>query len=309
MAIKIVPIEDQEGFWACERLQQEIWGFAELAIIPDHLMIVASKNGGLLLGAYDDERSKLVGFAFSLLGLEGGRLRHWSLMTGVLPEVRYRGVGYQLKLAQREHVLAQGIELIAWTYDPLQSANAHFNFAKLGVLAQKYERDFYGEMRDRLNRGLPSDRLLVEWWLRSPRVEAKLARRYRLPRMEELLAGGGVEEDEGEGEGSVALVNRTELREGWLVNVEYELDLEAERLLIEVPTDTPMMRERAMELARRWREETREIFEGYLGRGYLVSEFFTTAEGGRRRGYYLLERVPPEEVLQREGVQLTEMTR
>jgi len=297
--VEIRPIEDQQGLRECERLQREIWGFVELAVVPDHLMLVASKNGGLLLGAYD-ERGRLVGFSFSLLGLreeEGRRLHHWSLMTGVLPDVRYRGVGYRLKLAQRERVLEQGIELISWTYDPLQSANAHFNFAKLGVIAREYERDFYGEMRDQLNRGLPSDRLTVEWWLRSPRVEAKLARRYRLPSVEELLEGGA------------ELVNRTELEGDWLVNAGYKLDLEGERLLIEVPTDTPAMKEQALELARRWREETREIFESYLGRGYLVSEFLTVEveeEGGRRRrGYYLLERAAPEEVLRREGLNLS----
>jgi len=286
MGIEIRPIDSFRELRECERLQREIWGFAEAGVVPDHLLLTAVRNGGCLLGAYDD--GKLIGFVFSLFGQEGGRPKHASLMAGVLPDLRYRGIGYRLKLAQRAFVLGQGLELVTWTFDPLQSANAHFNFKKLGVIAQRYERDYYGEMRDELNRGLPSDRLLVEWWLTSPRVEAKIGGSYDLPAVDELLSRGA------------KLVNRTELEEGWLANVHIDIDLQgAELLLVEIPTDTPEMKAEDLGLAQRWRAETREIFERYLARGYLVSEFITAGGEDRRRGYYLLERVDREEVLER----------
>jgi len=283
MEIEIRPIEDHRGLRECEQLQQEIWGFAEQAVVPDHLLLTAVRNGGCLLGAYDGE--KLIGHVFSLIGYEEGRPKHASLQLGVLPDLRYRGVGYRLKLAQRAFALKQGIELITWTFDPLQSANAHLNFKKLGTIARRYERDYYGEMRDELNRGLPSDRLLVEWWLTSPRVEAKIGESYALPSVDELLSQGA------------ALVNQTELRDGWLTNIEYHLNLRgAEFLLVEIPTDITRMKAEDLKLACRWRAETREIFEHYLAQDYLVSEFITE---DRRRGYYLLERVSLEEVLKR----------
>jgi len=297
MGIEIKPITDHRGLLECERLQREIWGFTAAAVVPDHLLLTVIRGGGCLLGAYND--GKLIGFVFSLVGFDQGRLKHSSLMAGVLPEARYHGIGYRLKLAQREFALKQGIELITWTFDPLQSANARFNFKKLGTIARNYERDYYGNMRDELNQGLETDRFAVEWWLHSPRVDAKINGSYRLPTLDELLSG------------SAKLVNRTEKAtptlplkgegegegDGWLVNVGYRLDLEgAEPLLVEIPTDTPKMKAENPELARRWRAETREIFEHYLAQGYLVSEFITE---DKQRGYYLLERASPEEVLER----------
>lgn len=283
--IEIRPIADHQGLLECERLQREIWGFAEQAVVPDHLLLTAIEGGGCLLGAYSGER--LIGFVFSLVGLQEGRLKHCSLMAGVLPEARYRGVGYKLKLAQRAFALDQGIELITWTFDPLQSANAHFNFKKLGVLARRYEENYYGDMRDQLNRGIESDRLIVEWWLTSPRVEAKLKGEYFLPTVEELHAQGA------------EVVNRTELARSqgsrFLANLDYRLDLGGGKLLLEIPTNTPEMRAEAPELARRWRLETRAIFGHYLSQGYLVSEFIMEGE----RGFYLLERASPEEILSR----------
>lgn len=300
MEIAIRLIEDHRGLLECERLQQEIWSFAEAAVVPDHLLLTAIKGGSCLLGAYDD--GKLIGFVFSLVGLDGGRLQHSSLMAGVLPEARYRGIGYRLKLAQREFALKQGIELITWTFDPLQSSNAHFNLKKLGTIARRYERDYYGDMRDELNRGLPSDRFLVEWWLTSPRVEAKIKGSYCLPTLDELLSQGVelVNQSKSTLPSPFTLRKDTGTRrgegEGWLSNAEYRLDLQAEKLLVEIPTDITEMKAENLELARRWRAETRAIYEHYLAQGYLVSEFITM---DKRRGFYLLERASKEEVLNR----------
>jgi predicted GNAT superfamily acetyltransferase len=223
----------------------------------------------------------MIGFVFGFVGLEGSKPKHCSLMCGVISERRYRGVGYQLKLKQREAVLAQGIELVTWTYDPLQSANAHFNFAKLGVIAQSYEQNLYGDIRDELNRGLPTDRLAVEWWVRSPRVIARVERGER-PKFPQGLT----------------IVNRTEERQGLLVNLEHDLNLNDKRLLVEIPRDIQALKQEDLELAQRWRLQTREIFEHYLERGYIISEFFAVELEGRKRGFYLLERASLEELLQ-----------
>ena len=285
--VEVRPIRDQEGLRECERLQREIWGFTELEVVPRYLLKTAIEGGGCLLGAYDKVTvgERLIGFVFSILGLheDEDKPKHCSFMAGVLSDLRYRGVGYRLKLAQREFALNQGVELITWTFDPLQSANAYFNFKKLGVISQSYKRNFYGEMEDELNRGLESDRFSVEWWLTSPRVKAKIEGGFNLPSVKELLSVGAER------------VNRTVIEGGWPVNTDYDLGLKGEKLLVEIPTDTPGMREEDLELARRWRAETREIFEHYLTQGYLVSEFIME-EG---KGFYLLERASKERVLNR----------
>ncbi len=285
ITIRAVEAHDHRSLKACEELQRIIWGSEPIQIIPDHILITAVANGGLLLMAYHDEEP--IGFAFSFLGLQEGRPKHCSLMAGVVAEARYRGVGYRLKLAQREHVLRQGLELITWTFDPLQSANARFNLHKLGALPVRYLREFYGEMRDELNRGLPTDRFFVEWWLRSRRVVSKLEKSYRTPTLAELLARG------------VPVINRTAEREGWRYNVELLPDLEAPRLLLEIPMSTPEMKRARPELARQWRMETRLLLEKYFERGYLVTEFLVQDD----RGYYLLEQATKEEVLERDGLQ------
>jgi len=278
MSIEIRPITTQEGFRECERLQKLIWGFEDASVVPHHLLITAQKGGGVLFGAYD--RGRMIGFVFGFVGLEGGKPKHCSLMCGVVSEQRYRGVGYKLKLKQREAVLSQGIELVTWTYDPLQSANAHFNFAKLGVIARSYERDLYGDIRDEINRGLATDRFTVEWWVKSPRVVARVEKGER-PKFPEGLN----------------IVNRTEEREGLSVNLEHDLDLSDERLLVEIPRDIQGLKRKDLELAQRWRFQTREIFENYLQKGYIVSEFFAVELEGRKRSFYLLERVSAEELL------------
>jgi predicted GNAT superfamily acetyltransferase len=292
--IHIAPITSLEGFHGCERLQQAVWGFTDMAVVPHHLLITARAHGGLLLGAYTEGKADtehLIGFLFSFPGLQylSGRWqsKHCSLMAAVLPEYRFRGIGYQLKLQQREFVLSQGLELITWTFDPLVSANAYFNFAKLGVIARRYEVDYYGDMGDELNRDLPTDRFTVEWWIRSPRVITKLKQTGtsglgqfdRLPR-----------------------INKTTLQSGVVINESIDLDLDETALLVEIPGDLGAMKERDLALAQRWRTETRAICEHYLKQGYLISEFFADSSNREhpRRGYYLLERVSVEELLGRE---------
>jgi predicted GNAT superfamily acetyltransferase len=150
-------------------LQQAIWGYAELDTVPDQMFVVAKKTGGQVLLAFDGERP--VGFALAFVALkESGAYLH-SHMVGVLAEYRDRGVGRLLKLAQREDALARRIELIEWTFDPLQLKNARFNIARLGAIVRRYIPNLYGRTSSPLHAGLPTDRLVAEWWVRSSRVE------------------------------------------------------------------------------------------------------------------------------------------
>ena len=175
--ISIKRLTTIQQFHQCEELQRRVWGMSDTDVVPLHLLLTVQKNGGLVLGAFD-EGGRMIGCLFGFLGARDAtaqQLKHCSHMMGVLEGWRGRGVGYQLKLAQREHALAQGLELVTWTYDPLESLNAALNIGKLGVVCRTYFRDLYGEMEDGLNVGLSSDRFQVEWWVASQRVAHRLA--------------------------------------------------------------------------------------------------------------------------------------
>mgnify|MGYP001772591981 CR=1 FL=1 len=164
-------LETVEDFLKCVEVQSEVWG-REFAV-PHHMLISAKRFGAVAIGAFEGE--KLIGFVFGIPGIYEGRLIHYSHMTAVIEEERYKGVGFKLKLLQRERVLSQGIDLIIWTFDPLQCLNAWFNLRKLGVIVRRYSVNHYGPLNDKINRGLESDRVYAEWWIKSRRVENRIA--------------------------------------------------------------------------------------------------------------------------------------
>ncbi|MGE5647098.1 MAG: acetyltransferase [Acidobacteriota bacterium] len=156
------------------RLQQQVWGFAESELLPVRAFVVASEIGGQVFGAFDGAR--MVGFCLAVPGLRpGGAGYLHSQMLGVLPEYRDRHVGRALKLAQRRDALEHSIELIEWTFDPLELKNAYFNIERLGAVVRRYVLNKYGTTTSPLHGSLPTDRCVAEWWLRSPRVDAALA--------------------------------------------------------------------------------------------------------------------------------------
>lgn len=155
----------------CVRVEHATWG--EEIAVPSAIFVVAHHTGGQVIGAYD--QGKMIGFTLGLAGVRAGKPFLHSHMTAVLPECRDRGVGRRLKLFQRQDALRRGIELIEWTFDPLEFRNAHFNFERLGAVARRYIPDCYGITESPLHAGLPTDRLVAEWWLNSERVKAILA--------------------------------------------------------------------------------------------------------------------------------------
>jgi predicted GNAT superfamily acetyltransferase len=155
----------------CVRVEHAVWG--EEIAVPSAVFVVAHHTGGQVVGAFHE--GKMAGFTLSLAAMRAGKPFLHSHMTAVQTDFRDRGIGRRLKLFQRQDALKRGIELIEWTFDPLDLKNAHFNFVRLGAVARRYIPDCYGVTRSALHAGLPTDRLVAEWWLRSERVKSILA--------------------------------------------------------------------------------------------------------------------------------------
>jgi len=162
-----------EEFRACVALQKEVWNFSDAELVPLRMFVVADKVGGQVMGAFDG--NEMVGFALSVPGTRTGHVYLHSHMLAVRKDYRNGGLGRRLKLMQREDALARGIELIEWTFDPLEIKNAYLNIERLGAIARRYNINQYGITSSPLQGGLPSDRLIAEWWLKSKRVEILLA--------------------------------------------------------------------------------------------------------------------------------------
>jgi predicted GNAT superfamily acetyltransferase len=170
--LRVERLNTSTEFDACVDLQQKIWQYSAGELLPRRVFFLAEKLGGHVLGAYDGDR--LVGFNLGLPAQRGGMGYIHSQMLAVLPEYRNSGVGRRMKLRQRDIALEQGIDLIEWTYDPLEIKNSFFNLARLGAITRRYEPDFYGASSSPLQGGLPTDRLYAEWWIRSPHAERVL---------------------------------------------------------------------------------------------------------------------------------------
>lgn len=174
--VHIRSLTELEEFSQCVALEQAIWGYDPADIIPRRVFLLASRIGGQVLGAFDSNLPSAppIGFAMALPGYRNGHPYLHSHMVGVLPEHRNRGIARALKLAQRNDALARGIDLMEWTFDPLEIKNAHLNIARLGAIIRRYQHNFYGPSSSPLQGGLPTDRVYAEWWLRSDRVERAL---------------------------------------------------------------------------------------------------------------------------------------
>ncbi|HDI75119.1 MAG: hypothetical protein DRJ52_03700 [Thermoprotei archaeon] len=275
-----------EDFYAIMHVQKEAWGMREEDIVPAHFLKAIADNGGVVFVAADEE-GKIVGFVLGILASKDSKTYHYSHMVAVLPEYRGKGIAYRLKLAQREKVLRQGLDLIMWTYDPLQGLNANFNFRKLGVICRLYYRNYYGEMRDQINIGLPSDRFKVEWWIKSPRVTKKLSGSYPSPTLKDL-------------ENIAESVVETEVIKGIRVVENITLDSSSEVLLVEIPESISKVRDIDLKLALEWRLKTRELFEHYFRREYIAVDFISIKENNLRRNFYILWKTSLEKVLKGE---------
>ncbi len=157
-----------EEFQACVHLQQEVWNVSDAELVPLHMFVVAEKIGGQIIGSFDGDT--LIGLVFSIPGNRNGRLYLHSHLLAVRESYRNLGLGRSMKLAQRDDALARGFELMEWTFDPLEIKNAFLNLHRLGAIARRYNSNQYGVSSSPLQGGLPTDRLVAEWWLKSRRV-------------------------------------------------------------------------------------------------------------------------------------------
>jgi predicted GNAT superfamily acetyltransferase len=267
--IVIRDIDGSAEMRAIEELQKEVWGIPDLDVVPLSHLVAAKAAGGVLLGAFD--RETLIGFVYGFVSHEHGTVAHHSHMLAVKPAYRNFNLGYKLKLAQRERVLAQGITVMTWTFDLLQSLNAHFNFNKLGVLADQYKIDFYGEDASSFLHRNGTDRLWVTWLLTSRRVSGRLEGTVPALELEMIpLVQLGIDDSP----------RRNDLTEG----------LSHEQALVEIPADINALERRTGELAFEWREATRWAFTEAIAAGYLVTDFYRQSRGEQRLGRYLLSR-------------------
>src|SRR6266478_317991 len=268
-----IVIRDIEGgaeMRAVEELQKEAWGIPDLDVVPLSHLVAAKAAGGVLLGAFDHET--LLGFVYGFVSHEHGTVAHHSHMLAVKPAYRNHNLGYQLKLAQRDRVLAQSIKRITWTFDPLQSLNAYFNFRKLGVLADTYKINFYGEATSSFLHQIGTDRLWVTWQLDSERVRERLQTEKQQTMVEPERIPCLVQF------GANHAPQRNEPSEG----------LGHEHFSIEIPADINALQNEKPGLAVEWREATRGAFTEAITSGYLVEEFYCSNRKGQPVGNYLL---------------------
>jgi predicted GNAT superfamily acetyltransferase len=304
-------LEDSDDLKAVEDLQRLVWTGSETEIVPMHMLMAAVHNGGLIIGAYEIEAAagepparvepgafrlipagaKLVGFVFGFPGLyftpDGPRPKHCSHMMGVHPDCRDQGIGFALKRAQWQMVRHQELDRITWTFDPLLSRNAHLNIARLGAVCNTYRRDEYGQLRDGLNVGLPSDRFQVDWWVRSERVFHRLSQRARgrlnLAHFQaagvSVLNPAGMDRDDLPRPDPIS-ADRTEA----FLSENYERQA---LVLVEIPADFLSLKDASLELGLEWRMHTRSLFEALFEGGYLVTDF-VYLPGATPRSYYIL---------------------
>ena len=259
-----------------EDLQKEVWILDDRDITPVTQLVAVRHAGGQLIGARDG--GTLIGFVYGFVGLEEGRTIHHSHMLAVKPAYRNSDVGYKLKLAQRERVLAQGITRITWTFDPLQSVNAYFNFCKLGVMSDTYKINFYGPETSSVLHRIGTDRLWVTWILDDDRVQQRL--------------DGKSAQHEVDSHATPLVVADAE---GWPRELASNEALAGAQALIEIPSDINSVQQQNAEQAMRWREATRRGFTKAFAAGFHVTDFFRQSRGGQSVGVYALSQGPTGE--------------
>ncbi len=257
---------------ACQEAQRRSWGISDDGyVLPVATMVGANLHGGLVIGAFLAS-GEAVAMSFAFLGRVEGRLCLYSQLTGVVPAYQSRGLGYEIKLFQREVARADGIECIAWAFDPLQAGNAHFNLSRLGARGVRYVENMYGERTDRLSAGVPTDRLIVRWDVMGPPpVPVSFASVKELPRLIDV------------GESGLSVV----VSEG----VNDVCGVDEPRILLEIPVDIAALRALEPGLAARWRSLIGQAFQLAFNKSYSAVHFVRDDSSTTRRGFYVLERM------------------
>ncbi|MFO0888152.1 MAG: hypothetical protein U0790_03285 [Isosphaeraceae bacterium] len=254
-AITIRPAQSVEDYRACQEAQRRAWGITEPGyVVPIATMVGANLHGGLVLGAFlDDGRAAAMSFAF--LGRVEERLCLYSQLTGVTPDWQGRGLGHELKTAQREFARRSSIPLIAWAFDPLQAGNAHFNLERLGARVRRYIDNMYGERTDALNAGVPTDRVIAEW---DVAAEEGGPAEPRWPGFPPRMPG---------------LIRVAEGRSGTPIPAGVDEHRRAAAVFVEVPAGIARLRQHDSEAAESWRLAVRRALRDCFAAGYVAVGF------------------------------------
>ena len=261
-AISIRSIQTIKELEKVYELEAFIWS-AEEAVPVNHTVVTA-KNGGLVLGAYYQE--KLIGFQYSFPGFDGENIYLFSHSLGIHPDYRKLGVGERLKIAQKEAALDKGYDRIFWTYDPLETVNANLNLHKLRAVCTSYIENAYGDMADGMNSGIPTDRFLVEWQIRDEALFDRSLNPLQLP-----------------------LLIESSMRDGYLTAEKINLKQTSEKLLVPVPGNFQDIKKYDLSVALTWREKTRAVFSHYLREGWRVTDIVKDPQK-ESQYLYLLEK-------------------
>jgi len=256
-------------YLACQDVQRKAFRLTDdTYVVPVATLVGANLHGGLVHAAFQEINGKerLIGFSFAFLGRVKGKLCLYSQITAVDPDIQAGGVGTNLKNFQRDWARDQGISVIAWAFDPLQSMNAHLNLNKLGATVVDYVEDMYGPRTDGLSRGVPSDRLIVEW----PTTPSP---RYVVPP-------------------DAPAINATAIKDGVRICESYSLEHDEPALLFEIPDDIVRIKQTDEAAGLHWNHVVRAVFEAYLARGYTSSALVVQKDGEERRCFYLFHKDP-----------------
>ncbi|MEW5975793.1 MAG: GNAT family N-acetyltransferase [Acidobacteriota bacterium] len=269
--LRIRTLQSRSDFEACCALQRQTWGAAFTERVPASVLMVTVKTGGILLGAFSG--SKMIGFVLSFAGWDGDKKILWSDMLAVHEQFRNRSIGLRLKLHQRRLALKQGVQEIRWTFDPLESRNAYFNLAKLGVQVRSYFPNLYGRTQSPAHRNLDTDRMLAVWSLAAGGLGKNRGKQPVLPVVDHRW------------------VNRCGLtRQELLRSSPPNLRLRVRQVWFEIPANFDHLCRTNHRLARSWLKLTRQVCTRYLHRGYVIDNFLKIPIEGRQASIYVFSR-------------------
>jgi predicted GNAT superfamily acetyltransferase len=275
--ITIGPFRNLADYEACVDIQREVWRCGDVDLVPVHLLLTAEREGGIALGAYNS-LGEMVGFCWSIVGIEQGEVLQHSNILAVRTAYRNFDVGFRLKLAQRKETLRRKQSTVTWAFDPMQPLHAYFHLSKLRAWSSAYYENYYGETSGPSIRGLPRDRMMARWDLKSPLVEDRLeSGPPRCDLRKELK--------------KYAAINRLEeLSPGMTASSSLQLNLTADPLIFEVPYNLPDIKARNLGVALEWQGKMRQMFRTYFKKGYAATDFWVAEEEGHLRAFYFLEK-------------------
>jgi len=273
------PITIQD-YRDCEDVQRNALGMSESSVVPLLVLRPINEKGGFIMVAYD-RKNRPIGTTICILGKHERKRVLYSQLTGVIPEFQSKGIGRVLKLKQRDYALKEGYDLICWTYDSMQSINNWFNLNTLGALTRAYYVNYYGDMEDRVNEGLATDRFLAEWWIKSPRVKKRTSSRS-------LFVSGQVDDS--------LVANPTKIESGVRIPTGQSSLKRSDSVLVEIPYSYDKLRDFNRRILIKWREETRELYVRLFKARYIATEVILD-KSDYPRSFVKLERRPLERIL------------